>query len=178
MKTAKAVARVETELGTATIRPLEAADERLYPDFLAHVSAQDRRFRFFSAAELSTRQIWDFTHYDPDRAVALAAEGVADGAIYGVARLHALDGPEREGEFAVLVRSDLKGQGLGRALMEEICRRAASIGVSTLEGLILGENVGMLAFARDLGFALSPEPGDPGIVRARASAVEPGGPAA
>ena len=75
-----------------TIRPLADGDDRLYPDFLAHVSAEDRRFRFFSAAELSPRQVWDFTHYDPDRAVVLVAERPRDGAILGVARLHRLDG--------------------------------------------------------------------------------------
>lgn len=153
----------------ATIRPLRAGDERLYPDFLAHVSPQDRRFRFFSAAELSARQIWDFTHYDPERAIVLVAERPFDRAILGVARLHKLDGPQgRDGEFAVLVRSDLKGRGIGRALMAEICARAASIGVESLLGLILGENVGMLAFARELGFRLSPEEGDPGMIRAEA----------
>lgn len=153
---------------TVLIRPLEPADERLYPDFLARVSAQDRRFRFFSAAELTRTQIWAFTHYDPSRAVALVAEDVRTGGIDGVARLHRLDGADRKGEFAILVRSDLKGRGIGRALMEEICARAPSIGVETVHGLILSDNVGMLAFAREVGFELSPEPGDPGLVRAQA----------
>lgn len=153
----------------ALVRSLRAGDDALYPDFLAHVSAEDRRFRFFSAAELSTRQIWDSTHFDPEQAIVLVAERRSDGSILGVARLHRLDASHgREGEFAVLVRSDLKGRGIGRALMEEICARAASIGVASLFGLILGENVGMLAFARDFGFALAPEEGDPGLIRAEA----------
>ncbi|WP_375459807.1 GNAT family N-acetyltransferase [uncultured Enterovirga sp.] len=162
---------------TATVRPLEATDEALYPDFLAHVSAEDRRFRFFSAAELTARQIFDFTHYDPAGAIALVAESVPEGAILGVARLHRLSGRQsRQGEFAVLVRSDLKGQGLGRALMEELFVRAGSIGVDAIHGLVLSENVGMLRFAQDLGFDLTPDPDDPALVQARAKVGRLAGP--
>lgn len=154
----------------ARIRPLRPEDERLYPDFLAQVSAEDRRFRFFSAAELSPRQIAGFTRYDPATALAFAAEARGDGRLLGVARLHRLGGEAGDGEFAVLVRSDLKGRGIGRALMEEICRRAPEIGVGRLVGLILAENTGMLGFARELGFDLANDPGDPGLVRASARA--------
>ena len=57
---------------------------------------------------------------------------------------------------------------MGRALMEGICSRAASIGVESMFGLILSENVGMLAFARELGFELATDPDDPGLIRAEA----------
>lgn len=155
-------------LPAARIRRLRPEDERLYPDFLAHVSAEDRRFRFFSAAELTPHQISRFTRYDPASAVALAAVSPDDGALWGVARLHRLDGPVREGEFAVLVRTDMKGHGIGRALMEGLCRGAPTIGVERVVGLILSENAGMMAFARELGFDLTQDPADPNLVRASA----------
>ncbi len=146
------------------LRPLEPEDEKLYPAFLAHVSPEDRRLRFFTASELSARQISEFTHYDPASAAAVVATGMEDGAIYGVARLHRTSAGT--GEFAVLVRSDLKGHGLGRILMNRILGSAPFIRVQTVFGLILRDNVGMLALARELGFSCEPDPADVEIVRA------------
>lgn len=148
----------------ALVRPLRPDDERLYPDFDARLSDEDRRFRFFSAAHLSERQIWAFTHFDRAEASAFAALDPADGAMLGVARLHRLE--VDAGEFAVLVRSDLKGQGLGRELMTRVLRSAAPLGIRRIVGFVLRENACMLAFARDLGFALRADPDDAAVMRA------------
>ncbi|MBM3521865.1 MAG: GNAT family N-acetyltransferase, partial [Alphaproteobacteria bacterium] len=70
-------------------------------------------------------------------------------------------------EFAVIVRSDLKGRGLGRLLMDRIITHARGRGVGEIVGDILRENTGMLALARDLGFELADDPDGPEIMRAR-----------
>lgn len=145
-----------------TIRALRPKDEALYPAFMAAVSANDRRLRFFSPAPLSTRQIHAFTHFDPATAAAFVAVG-PDGALQGVARLHRV--PDGQAEFAVLVRSDLKGRGLGRALMETLLAAAPRLAVSRVLGFVLPENTGMLALARDLGFTRRRDPDDAEIVR-------------
>lgn len=145
-------------------RDLRPEDEALYPEFHANVSARDRRLRFFSPAPISERQIYRLTHYDSRDAVARAAIGRDDGKLYGVSRLHRLDG--EKGEFAVMVRSDLKGQGLGRALLEQVIDRAPSIGVSRIVGLILPDNVGMLALTHELGFETRPDSEEAGILKA------------
>ena len=147
------------------IRLLRPDDEARYPEFLAHVSADDRRRRFFSAARLSARQIWSLTHPDSVTARVILAVDPDDDAIYGVARLHRVTG--QEGEFAVLVRSDLKGRGLGHALMRHILRLAPEICVESVFGLILRDNLGMLDLARDLGFVIEADPADPALIRAR-----------
>lgn len=149
------------------IRPLEPDDDARYPHFLSRISAEDRRYRFFSAARISERQIHGFTHYDPENAQALVALGAVDGQIYGVARLHRT--VDDAGEFAVLVRSDLKGLGLGRALMERIIAAAEPMGIRTIFGLILRENSAMQDLARDLGFELRSDPADPELLRAELS---------
>jgi acetyltransferase len=84
----------------------------------------------------------------------------------GVVRLHA-DANYESGEFAILVRSDLKGRGLGWLLMQQIINYARSEGLKRIEGQILRENSTMLAMCRELGFAIGPDPDDTDICVAR-----------
>jgi acetyltransferase len=77
-----------------------------------------------------------------------------------VIRLHA-DANYDSGEYAVLVRSDLKGRGLGFLLMQMIIEYAHAEGLRTIEGQVLSENTVMLAMCRQLGFDAAPDPRDP-----------------
>ena len=80
----------------------------------------------------------------------------------GVGRLHRLihsDG----GEYAVLVRSDLKGRGLGWLLMQTMIDYARAEGLQTVEGQVLQDNTTMIAMCRELGFAVTPDPQDPDL---------------
>ena len=67
-------------------------------------------------------------------------------------------------EFAILVRSDIKGHGLGSLLMKKIIRYCAARGTSVLTGSVLRGNERMLALARELGFSLT-YGNDAGIVQ-------------
>lgn len=68
------------------------------------------------------------------------------------------------GEYATLVRSDLKGNGLGGALMRMLIDYAAADGLRRLDGIVLAENRSMLGFIRSLGFTARPDPEDPAIL--------------
>ena len=150
----------------ALIRRLRPEDHVLYSAFSHHVTGQDHRLRFFTpAGGLAPDRAWHFTHYDPSEARAYIAVDATDGSMLGVARVHRTGGAD--GEFAVLVRSDLKGLGLGRELIEAALGGAAELGLQTIWGLILQENTNMLALCRELGFGISSSPGDPGVVVAR-----------
>ena len=75
--------------------------------------------------------------------------------------------PDRErAEYAVLVRSDLKGQGLGRALMQALIDYAQAQGIGELFGSVLSENVSMLDLAERLGFRRE-SGADPEVVEVR-----------
>ena len=78
----------------------------------------------------------------------------------GVVRLHA-DANYDSGEYAVLVRSDLKGRGLGYLLMQLIIEYARAEGLAVIEGQVLSENTAMLAMCRELGFDIALDPRDP-----------------
>jgi acetyltransferase len=91
-------------------------DEDLFREFFTHVTDEDLRLRFFqSVKHFSHEFIARLTQMDYARSMALVALD-ADGAMLGAVRLHA-DANYHSGEYGILVRSDLKGQGLGWQLM-------------------------------------------------------------
>jgi len=137
------------------LRPIRPADAMRHRQFLARVSAQDLYTRFFTGVrELPEPELARFTQVDYDRDMAFIAEvidGPEAGDILGVARSCVL--PEGgAAEFAVLVRSDLKRQGLGALLTSKLIRYCRARGLHELRGSVLAENDAMLALARALGF--------------------------
>ena len=80
----------------------------------------------------------------------------------GVARLHS-DSRYESAEYAILIRSDLKGEGLGWALMQLLIDYASAEGLKSLSGQVLAENTTMLAMCRELGFSVKADPNDAGL---------------
>jgi acetyltransferase len=145
------------------MRPLTQQDGALYPEFAAHVTLEDARLRFFTAiSELSQERISELTHIDFERAMAFIAIDEATGLMLGVVRLH-LDNDRRNGEYAVTVRSALKGHGLGWLLMQRIVDYARMIGLERIHGQVLAENTTMLRMCAELGFHVADDPGGSGI---------------
>jgi acetyltransferase len=75
----------------------------------------------------------------------------------GVVRIHS-DSIYETGEYAILLRSDLKGRGLGWLLMQLIIDYAKSEGLKHIAGDVLVENTVMLTMCRNLGFEISADP--------------------
>jgi acetyltransferase len=149
------------------IRPIMPTDAALYPAFLARVSAEDMRRRFFSALKtLSPEMLIRLTQLDYDRDLAFVALEATGGALAGVAR-YAADPDHENAEFGVMVRTDLQGHGLGAALMQWLVRVARTEGLKRIHGLILAENVQMLVLCRELGFVIERQDADPSVIRAR-----------
>ena len=140
------------------IRPLKPEDAALYPDYLAEVTADDLRMRFFlPMREVRPELIDKLIHYDPEHAMAFIAIAEASGRMLGVVRLH--DDPDGEGgEFAILVRSHLKGHGLGWLMMKQMIAFAQEKGLETVHGQVLEENTTMLQMCRELGFDIADDP--------------------
>jgi RimJ/RimL family protein N-acetyltransferase len=145
------------------VRAIRPDDERFIRDLLAHVSKEDLRLRFFdSIREFSDQFIAGLTRIDYARAMAFVALDEARNDILGVVRLH-LDKAHETGEYAILLRSDLKGRGLGWALMQLIIEYAKSRGLRRIEGQILQENSVMLKMCRELGFKVKMDAEDRGV---------------
>jgi GNAT superfamily N-acetyltransferase len=136
------------------IRPLRPEDAALYPDFITHVTREDARLRFFSAiSDLSDERIFELTHIDYNRAMAFIAIDEAAAQMLGVVRLH-LDPDRTSGEYAVIVRSELKGRGL----MQRMIEYARAIELAQVHGQVLAENTTMLRMCAELGFAIDEDP--------------------
>ena len=154
-------AHAETQSGMRVlIRPIRPADETLYGAFLEKLSAEDIRFRFLSPRkEFSHAFVARFTQIDYARAMAFVALSEDQQELLGVARL-AADPDYTRAEYAVIVRSDLKGRGLGWALMHHLIRYAESEGLRDLHGDVLAANERMLKMCRELGFDIAADPED------------------
>ncbi|MDB5565724.1 MAG: family acetyltransferase [Tardiphaga sp.] len=134
------------------VRPIRPEDEPLIHEFLQHVTGEDRRLRFFAPMKhFSHEFIARLTQLDYARAMAFVAFDEATGEMVGVVRLHS-DSIYESGEYAILLRSDLKGRGLGWTLMQLIIEYAKSEGLKRISGDVLQDNTVMLAMCRELGF--------------------------
>ena len=138
------------------VRPIRPEDEPALVEMVERSTAEDVRLRFFGPfKELPRAVAARLSQIDYSREMAFIATGLAgtpqDGDMLGVARL--IGDPENENaEFAVMVRSDLKGRGVGFLLMGELIAYARRRGLKRLFGVVLKENHTMLEMADQLGF--------------------------
>ena len=146
------------------IRPIRPDDEPAIHEFLTHVTPEDLRLRFFAAMkEFSHNFIARLTQIDYARAMAFIAFDEVTGETLGVVRIHS-DSIYESGEYAILLRSDLKGRGLGWAMMKLMIEYARAEGLKYVTGQVLRENHPMLKMCRDLGFACKSDPSEPDIL--------------
>ena len=144
------------------LRPVRPDDEEMYRHFFARVSLDDLRLRFFAPIkEFSHTFIARLTQIDYARAFVLVAIDEA-GEMLGAVRLM-MDANHESGEYAILLRSDQKGRGLGWALMKLMIAHAHAEGLQSVHGQVLSENHKMLAVCEKLGFRIRDERDDPGV---------------
>ena len=138
------------------LRPIRPEDEPEHREFLGRLTPEDIRFRFFGLVrEFPHSEIARLTQIDYDREMAfIASAPKADGSgseTLGVVRT--VTDPDNETcEFAIIVRSDLKGQGLGYKLLEKMIGYCRARGTKTMAGQVMAGNHPMLDMVRALGF--------------------------
>jgi acetyltransferase len=151
------------------LRPVRPEDEPAFVRAFARLSPRTVRLRFFAPLkEMSHALAARLTQIDYEREMALLLTD-ADGAgdILGVVRLMA-DPDNSRAEFAIVVRDDMAGQGLGTLLMQKIVAYGRGRGIREIFGDVLAENETMLDLCRRLGFAVAPAAAD-GVRRATLS---------
>ncbi len=154
---------------TMTIRPIRPEDEAAHTALLGAMTPDDLRMRFFgSIRSFDHSQVARMTQIDYDREMALIATAEdAAGARQTLGVVRAVADPDNEtAEFAIAIRPDRKGSGLGRLLMQQIVDYARSRGTHWLIGEALRENSAMIGLARASGFVVSPGE-EPGVVAFR-----------
>ena len=150
------------------LRPIRPEDEPALQAIFAHLTPEQVRMRFFASLKtLSHAMAARITQVDYDRemGLVLSERGVPGRAeIYGVVQLIA-DPDNERAEYAILVRGDMTGRGLGTLLMRHMIAYCRGRGIGEIYGDVLCENLTMRRLCRKLGFAETPLADDPGIVR-------------
>ena len=148
----------------ALVRPVRPEDDAMFREFFTHVTDDDLRLRFFqSVRHFSHEFIARLTQLDYARSIALVAIHPQTHEMLGAVRLHA-DANYEKGEYGILVRSDLKGHGIGWKLMQIMIEYARWLGLKVIEGQVLRENRTMLAMCESLGFTVKLDPDDPTLM--------------
>lgn len=140
------------------LRPIRPEDRAKHEAFIARNTPADMHARFFRMVrELPPSELARFTQIDYEREMAFIAVGEDEQGVeetLGVARAHA-DSDNVEAEFAIIVRSDLKGLGLGAALLTKLIDYTRSRGTQRLIGEAFADNDRMLRLARECGFRIT-----------------------
>ncbi|EOG1984064.1 TPA: bifunctional acetate--CoA ligase family protein/GNAT family N-acetyltransferase [Proteus mirabilis] len=147
------------------IRPILPEDEPLLKTFINQVTKEDLYYRYFSEiSEFTHDDLANMTQIDYDREMAFVAirHPHDDPEIIGVARAMA-DPDNQQAEFAILVRSDLKGNTLGHQLMMKLINYTKAHGIKRLTAITMPENRNMISLAKKLGFSVEVQ-FDEGIV--------------
>jgi acetyltransferase len=138
------------------LRPIRPEDEPAHADLIGRTSPQDLRYRFFgSTQKLQHHQLARMTQIDYDREMAFIATATGtDGhaSTLGVVRT-VTDPDNKRAELAILVRSDLKGTGLGSILMDRIIRYHRTRKTDEIGAQVISGNEPMLRLAAKFGFA-------------------------
>jgi acetyltransferase len=148
------------------LRPMRPEDGEGLKDAFVATDDADRRMRLFtSLRELSDEMAARLTQIDYDREMALVAVDPAEpGKLLGGARIIA-DPDNRAAEYAVSVRSSMKGTGLGPKVLARVLDYAEQRGIRQVWGTVLRENKPMLAVCERLGFRRLRDDDDPEAVK-------------
>ncbi|MBK8909586.1 MAG: GNAT family N-acetyltransferase [Rhodospirillales bacterium] len=138
------------------LRPIRPEDEPAHYEFLSRVSPEDIRLRFFgSISRLPHTEMARLTQIDYDREMAFIATAPAGTGVgmdtLGVVRT-VTDPNNETAEYAILVRSDVKGQGLGWKLLDKMVHYCRSRGTRQIVGQVLRDNFRMLSMVTGMGF--------------------------
>jgi acetyltransferase len=150
------------------LRPIRPEDEPQHRAFIEQVQPEDLRLRFFySRRELPRSELARLTQIDYSREMAfLAVRRGPDGKEETLGVVRAMADPDNvEAEFAIVVRSDLKGRGLGHILLAKMIAYLKAKGTRRMVGVVMRENVAMRDLALALGMEIDSEGSDVDALR-------------
>jgi len=153
---------------TIVVRPVRPEDGPQHRAFTEQLQPEDLRLRFFSSRrELPRSELARLTQIDYAREMAfIAARTLPDGTAQTLGVARAVCDPDNvEAEFAVIVRSDLKGRGLGHILLQTLIDYLAQHGTQRIIGYALRENSAMSELARSHAFEIDVPGSDGSVLR-------------
>jgi acetyltransferase len=152
--------RVDWQGRPLTLRPIRPEDEAQHLAFLGRLDPEDVRMRiFYSRRSIEHSELARLTQIDFEREMAfIATTEKPEGGEETLAVARAIADPDNiDAEFGIVVRSDLKGGGLGELLLNKLIAYLRQRGTQRLVATVLVENARMLELARELGFEFDAE---------------------
>jgi acetyltransferase len=157
---------VDWQGGRILLRPIRPEDGQAHVAFFNALTPDDVRYRMFvRVRELQPAQLARFTQIDYDREMAfIATRTGADGIDETLAVGRVVADPDNvSAEFAVTVRSDLKGKGLGVMLMHKLIAYCRARGTREIVGEALPQNAPVIGLVKKLGFTVGPLDEEEGV---------------
>jgi acetyltransferase len=149
------------------LRPIRPEDEPRLQRAFKSLSPETVRLRFFATVkELPHSLAARLSQIDYEREMALILcepKPAGEADIFGVVRISA-DPNNEQAEYAITVRDDFAGHGLGTFLMNRIIDYAAGRGIRKIYGHVLAENATMLDICRRLGFTIARTPEETNVM--------------
>ena len=140
---------------TILMRPIVAEDERTQQTFDNASTEEDRYKRYFSQrGKMTHEEMAQLTQIDYEREMAFIAIRLEDDQeLDTLAVIRASIDPDNiEAEFAMIVRSDAQGLGLGKLLLNKLITYQREKGTRYLSGITMLNNVGMATLAKKFDF--------------------------
>ena len=136
----------------ATLRPLEATDEKAFHEFFVAVPETERLLFKHRVTDIEVIRDW-CQHIDYGKILPLVA--IADDRIVADASLHQqLAGWKRHiGRISVVVHPKYRGHGLARVLVHELMDIARDAGLEKLEAEFMGEQLAARRVFAEAGFS-------------------------
>jgi acetyltransferase len=154
--------------GTALmLRPVRPEDEPAYHALFQRLPPEDVQLRFMQPLkELSHEMAARLTQIDYDRQMELVLEQRTPrgNELVGSVRIDTEPNGERA-EFAILLRRDAAGKGLGPMLLRRIINYSRERGLKEIYGEVLQQNRAMLRLCEAFGFTSRVDPDEAGVMR-------------
>jgi|SRR5581483_8193601 len=157
--------------GTALlIRPTVPNDLPLMASNYTMLTREDIHQRFFEYLNgFPERLVRQVTKPGPRCDLALVAQPAGDETpsdqILGLVQLACMSHGD-EAEYAIIVRHDWQGRGVGWVLTEAALREARLRGLSHIRAYVLPDNARMLRMLHEFGFTIRIDSNDPHVMRA------------
>ena len=140
------------------IRPVLAEDEPAHRAFHELQSPESIRYRFFQYRKHFSREdVAQMVQIDYDREMVFIANAPREDGegeeTLGTVRTWT-DADNLQCEFAVMVHDNMKGEGLGVALMQKMIDYCRARGTVEMVGNVLPDNRPMLQLAEHMGFEI------------------------
>lgn len=140
------------------LRPILPEDEPKHLAFDNSLSDEDRYKRYFGVrSKMTHEEMAVLTQIDYAREMAfIATTKGPDGEDITLGAVRAsIDPDNTEAEFAMAVRSDHQGIGLGKLLLEKLIAYYKANDTQVLTGFTMFENRNMASLAKNLGFTVT-----------------------